>query len=73
VLKIAPAVIKIKRDKQLTPTEEDFLDALNRRCKASSYRSSPSRSREKKMLWVLHEAIHDLELKALKQSHVIAL
>lgn len=25
------------------------------------------------MLWVLHEAIHDLELKALKQSHVIAL
>ena len=28
---------------------------------------------EKKMLWVLHEAIHDLELKALKQSHVTAL
>lgn len=25
------------------------------------------------MLWVLHEAIHDLELKALKQAHVIAL
>ena len=68
---VPKSMVLLKRSK--CPSEDEFMSALQRRGQGLSFRSSPSRAHEQKLLFCLGEALKDLQTKSIKDALCLSL
>ena len=68
---IPKSMVLLKRSK--CPGEDEFMGALQRRGQGLSFRSSPSRKHEQKLLFCLGEALKDMQTRDIKDALCVSL